>query len=144
MAACLKCPLVSAAGRLNIPAAVLTAHPALEFLCTEHFKEFEILRTAKATREARESKRIWCSCGREKYLDRPGPCSACSLGQGPPAPAEKGWSPSAVHGAAAPVHARLSCYGLAGRCPNPGELYPGGPYCSEHHPVREDWMNRGR
>lgn len=27
-----------------------------------------------------------------------------------------------------------TCYGDAGRCPNKGDLYPGGPYCEEHRP----------
>lgn len=27
-----------------------------------------------------------------------------------------------------------TCYGDAGKCPNIGALYPGGPYCEDHKP----------
>lgn len=28
----------------------------------------------------------------------------------------------------------MTCYGLAGTCPNQGDLYASGPYCEEHKP----------
>lgn len=83
MSACLHCPMVVAASHLAIPSDVLAAEPALALLCVDHFKAFAVQKQRREARKIREANRMWCPCGREKYLDRPGPCSHCSLGVQP-------------------------------------------------------------
>lgn len=81
--ACLKCPLVVAAGQLALAPEALEAEPALRLLCVDHFRGFIKDRDKQRIAVIREASRIFCECGNEKLFDRPGPCARCTVRPAP-------------------------------------------------------------
>lgn len=115
--------------------------PAAELLCREHLRDFVRAKRASERRKVYQASRVFCACGNEKYLDRPGPCERCRLGLGPPPPAHV---PQVIAPIVSDAPQRMKitgCYGDGGRCPKPGQLYPGGSYCgAPHTPPHPYWI----
>lgn len=80
---CLKCTMVPLAA---MRPHLLAFDEVTALLCPAHFREFAAAKQAREARRLRDANRIFCACGNEKYLDRPGPCERCRMGLGPPNP----------------------------------------------------------
>lgn len=74
---CLRCPMVTLA---EMRPDLAEFDPAGAVLCLSHFRELVTARRMLAALRARDAARIYCGCGNEMFLSRPGVCERCRLG----------------------------------------------------------------